>query len=178
MKIFWRILLALLVLFLLLGLLTSKHHTIVRETLIDAPQNMVHDQIYDLKKWDTWSPWEQSDATIKKTYGPTTAGKGSYYTWDSKHSGKGKLTITGASSDSINTEVIFDGMGIAKSNYSFFKQDNNTKVVWSFIYDTAFPWNAVNWIMGGDKSVGKDFEKGLASLKQVCEQLKLNAEKK
>ena len=178
MKIFIRILIGLILLFLLLGLLTPKHHLIVRETVIDAPQDLIHDQIYDLKKWDTWSPWEQSDATIKKTYGPTSEGKGSFYTWDSKHSGKGKLTITGTSSDSINTEVIFEGMGKAKSKYVFIKQELYTKVIWSFDYTTPFPWNAVNWVMGGDKSVGKEFEKGLASLKDVCEQLKLKSEKK
>jgi effector-binding domain-containing protein len=178
MKLFFRVLIGLILLFLLLGLLTPKQHLIVREIVIDAPQELVRDQVNDLKKWDTWSPWEQADASLKKTYGPATEGNGAYYTWESKHSGKGKLTITGTSADSINTEVIFEGMGKAKSKYAFTKQELYTKVVWSFDYNTPFPWNAVNWVMGGDKSVGKEFEKGLASLKQVCEQLKLSSEKK
>jgi len=171
MKIIWRILLGLIVIFLLIALLAPKHHFITRETVINAPKELIYDQINDLKKWDTWSPWEQSDATIKKTYGPETEGKGSYYKWDSKHSGQGKVTITSASADSINTEVEFVGMGTSKSTYALSTEDKNTKVSWNFSFDTPFPWNAVNWIMMGDKSVGKEFEKGLASLKKVCEDL-------
>ncbi len=178
MKIFWRVLFGLIILFLILGFLTPKHHFIKREAVIDAPKELIHDQINELKKWDTWSPWEQEDPSIKKTYGPSTSGSGSYYSWDSKHSGKGKMTIIKSTPDSINTEVVFVGMGTAKSTYSFTKQDLYTNVVWNFNYDTPFPWNVVNWIMGGDKSVGKQFEKGLASLKQVCEQLKTTSEKK
>ncbi len=171
MKIIWRLLLGLIIIFLLIALLAPKHHFIVRETVINASKDIVYDQINDLKKWDTWSPWEQMDATIKKTFGPSSEGNGSYYTWDSKHSGKGKMTITGTSADTINTAIEFVGMGTAKSAYTFSKQDNNTKVSWNFSFDTPFPWNAVNWIMRGDNSVGKDFDKGLASLKKVCEEL-------
>lgn len=177
MKIFWRILLAIIILFGVLILLTPKHHSIVREIVINAPQVLIHDQINDLERWNTWSPWEQTDPTIKKKFGIPTSGRGASYTWESKKSGSGKLTITNSTPDTIATSIEFEGMGTAKSKYAFAKEDKNIKVSWSFIYDTPIPWNAVAWIMGGEKSVGKDFERGLASLKQVCEQLKTTAER-
>ena len=178
MKIVLRILIVIILLFLLIGVLTPKHHSVSREIVIAAPIDVIHSQINDLKKWDTWSPWEQSDPTITKTYGPKTEGTGAYYTWKSENSGNGKLTIAKSSPDTIWTDVEFEGMGTSKSAYAFAKEDANTKVTWSFSYDTPFPWNALTWIMGYNKSMGKEFDKGLTSLKKVCEEVNLTADKK
>lgn len=175
MKIVLRILIVIVLLFLLIGVLTPKHHSVSREIVIAAPSDIIHAQVNDLKKWDTWSPWEESDATITKTFGSVTEGTGANYTWKSKHSGNGKLTITKSTPDTIWTKVDFEGMGSSNSAYAFAKEDNNTKVTWSFSYDTPFPWNALSWIMGYDKSMTKEFDKGLASLKKVSEQLAATA---
>ena len=48
-------------------------------------------------------------------------------------------------------------------------EGDGTKVSWSFYGKTPFPLNAMNLFMNMDRMIGKDFEKGLALLKNICE---------
>ncbi len=171
MKIALRILGAFLILFLILALFTPKHHDVERSALIMSPSEIVFDQINDLNKWAAWSPWDKMDPEMKKTFGTSTIGAGSYYTWEGKKAGSGKLTITSSTPETIKTKVEFGGMGSADGIYSFKTENGGTNLSWRFIYDTPFPWNAFTFLMGGDKSVAKDFETGLANLKSICEKL-------
>ena len=44
-----------------------------------------------------------------------------------------------------------------------------TKVIWGFSGKNKFPMSIVMLFMNMDKAVGKDFEEGLASLKEILE---------
>ena len=46
---------------------------------------------------------------------------------------------------------------------------NKTKVVWGFSGKNKFPMSIFMLFMNMDKTVGKDFEEGLDSLKQILE---------
>jgi len=53
-----------------------------REALIKAPPDKVFPFINDFRQWSSWSPYENKDPAMKRTYGSTTAGKGAVYEWD------------------------------------------------------------------------------------------------
>jgi hypothetical protein len=55
------------------------------------------------------------------------------------------------------------------AEFTFSPQNDNTLVIWSMFGDKNFMFKAVHMLMNMDKMVGRDFEKGLAQMKQVVE---------
>jgi len=66
-----------------------------RSAIIPAPAAVVFDQINDLHKWQTWSPWAKLDPMCKITFDGPVAGKDASFTWDGNDKvGAGRMTIT------------------------------------------------------------------------------------
>ena len=166
-----KILGVLVLLLLLVGLFAPKHHIVERSVIINAPSGIIHDQINNFEKWPAWSPWDKMDPGMKKEFGATKVGKGAFYTWNGEKLGKGKLTITSSTTDTIKTTIEFGGMGTSEGIYSLKPEAGGINLGWKLIYDTPFPFNAFSFLMNYDKDIGKDFEVGLASLKTICEKL-------
>lgn len=131
----------------------------------------------DFRAWDKWSPWHEIDTAMVKTYSEVQGEVGSYYTWDSQNpdAGKGKVTITNMSANEfIENKLEFDGMGVSTAKYLFEPVEGGTKVTWTLEgKGEGMPWfwkipsKYFNLMM--DKMIGKDYEKGLAKLKEISE---------
>ena len=52
-----------------------------RSTTIDAPPERVHGLIDDFHEWRQWSPWEDVDPDLQRTYTGPDAGVGAHYAW-------------------------------------------------------------------------------------------------
>ena len=58
-------------------------YTVTRTTTINAPAERVHALVNDFHEWPQWSPWEDLDPQMRRTYSgrmpgsaPTTPGRG------------------------------------------------------------------------------------------------------
>jgi hypothetical protein len=144
-----------------------------RSTTVQADPARVHDLIDDFHRWTAWSPWEDLDPNLSRTYTGPTAGVGAHYAWrGNRKAGEGSMEITGSSPERIEIEL------------AFLKPMRNTNQV-EFVLTPAGSGTDVTWRMSGqvegvmmslfskvmpmDRLVGKDFEKGLARLKAVAE---------
>ncbi|MDB5103788.1 MAG: hypothetical protein JWP91_1477 [Fibrobacteres bacterium] len=171
MKILKNIVLALVVLIAVLalvGLLLPKESKIQRSMVINAPAEVIFDQVNDLKKNEAWSPWK--DPTMKLTYGPVTEGKGAVSMWTSKNMGNGSMTIEeSVPATSINIGLDFGSMGKSQALWSFQPENGGIKVT-EVMASNAGMNPAKRWMsLFSDRMVGPYFERGLASLKQVSE---------
>ncbi|PVG81410.1 transcriptional regulator [Nocardioides gansuensis] len=147
-----------------------------RSTTIAADPAVVHALIEDFRAWRKWSPWEDLDPDLKRTYSGPERGVGSRYEWSgNKKAGQGSMEI-------VESDPPGSGPGRVVIDLEFlkpFKARNTTR------YDLK-PTGAgtdVTWTMSGernvlmavagalffDKAIGKDFEKGLARLKAAAE---------
>jgi len=171
MKILKRIIIGLAVLFALLmaiGLLLPSAYKVERSVTIQAPVELVFDQVNDLRKNEAWSPWK--DPTMVVKYSEPSAGKGASSSWTSKDMGNGTQTIEESVPNStIDIHLDFGGMGTAKAKWLFSQEGEAVKVTQQMYGDQGM--NPVKRYMNlmMDKMVGPYFEKGLASLKQVSE---------
>jgi effector-binding domain-containing protein len=131
----------------------------------------------DFREWDKWLPWHKLDTTMAKTYSEEQGVEGSWYTWNSQNpeAGKGKVTILKlVENEYIENEMAFDGMGTTIATFTFEPAEGGTKVLWALDGNgKGMPWY---WLIPSkyfnlmmDRMVGKDFEKGLAKMKEVCE---------
>jgi hypothetical protein len=143
-----------------------------RGTSIDADPARVHALVDDFHEWQKWSPWEEVDPNLERTYTGAEKGVGAKYSWKgNRKAGQGSMEITESAPERIDIALTF---------LKPFKGDNDV----SFAMVPAGGGTEVTWTMSGeqkglaalfgrfvsmDKLVGKDFEKGLAQLKTAAE---------
>ncbi|MFI5164164.1 MAG: SRPBCC family protein [Bacteroidia bacterium] len=161
------------------GFLSPSYVHVERSLVINAPPQIVFEQINNLKNWKKWSPWYKKDTAMKMEYNGIEAGAGASYKWSSKNKnvGNGEMTITSSSRDTISTAMNFMENGIATAKFSLTKAGNGTKVTWTMESDMGM--NPIGRIFGlfMDKMVGPDFENGLTNLNQVAKAIPVGPKK-
>src|SRR6476646_6889549 len=69
-----------------------------RATSIKAPADRIFPLINDFRQWRSWSPYENKDPAMKRTYDGADSGKGEVYAWDGNNNvGSGRMEILEAS---------------------------------------------------------------------------------
>lgn len=164
------IILALVVLFLIVGVILPAEYRVERSITIDAPMETVFDQVNDLEKNRNWSPWEENDPTAQFSYGPVVVGVGAYYDWQGEKVGAGRLTITAVEPNrQIDTALDFGDHGTAVGIWSFAETGDGVKVSWSVVGDHGNNLIARYFGLIAKGVIGENFERGLANLKRVSE---------
>jgi hypothetical protein len=146
---------------------------IVRSARISAPAPAIFAQVNDFHRWEAWSPWEKRDSAMKKSFEGPGAGAGAVYSWaGNSEVGEGRMTLTESRpAELIRIQLDFLKPFAATNTTEFtFKQDGTlTDVTWSMSGRKDFMSKAFCMFMDMDKTVGADFEKGLAQMKAVTE---------
>lgn len=57
----------------------SDTYTVQRSTTIDAAPDAVYAQIIDFRQWAAWSPWDDTDPSMNKTFSGADSGVGAKY---------------------------------------------------------------------------------------------------
>ena len=70
-------------------------YTVQRSATISAPADRVYAHIVDFHNWAGWSPWEELDPDMQRTFSGTDAGVGAKYAWSGNRKvGQGGMEIT------------------------------------------------------------------------------------
>lgn len=141
---------------------------------MNAPAEVVYQQVNELKNWPTWMPWVERDPNMQFSYTEISSGEGAHYAWTSEADdvGNGALTIVESNApSSIKTKIEFDGQSPAYGFWNFEAGEDGTKVTWGMEGDMG--WTPIGKIFGLmiDGMVGPDFEKGLNNLKNISEEI-------
>ncbi len=146
---------------------------VTRSTTIQADPARVHDLIDDFHHWTTWSPWEDLDPNLSRTYTGPTSGVGAHYAWrGNRKAGEGSMEITGSGPERIEIELAFlkPMRNTQQVEFVLTPVGGGTDVTWRMAgQHEGLVMNLFSKVMPMDKLVGKDFEKGLARLKAVAE---------
>jgi uncharacterized protein YndB with AHSA1/START domain len=129
--------------------------------------------INDFHQWGTWSPWENKDPAMKRTFGGAESGTGAVYAWDgNKNVGSGRMEILDASRPSkivIKLDFFKPFEGHNTAEFTMLPQGDATSVNWVMHGPAPFMSKVMQVFMNIDKMIGKDFEVGLANLKRLTE---------
>jgi len=145
---------------------------IQRSVVINAPLEVIQAQLVDFHKWETWSPWEKMDPNQKRTYSGPASGVGAEYAWSGNDEvGQGKMIIKNVQPNQVTIELAFLAPMEATNMVvlDLAPQGEATSLTWSMTGQNGFGGKAFSLVMNMDEMVGKDFEKGLATLKSVSE---------
>ena len=164
---------AIVVVFIIIVQMQPSEVRVSRDGVVGAPASAVFPHVNDLRKWQAWSPWDEKDPNMNKTYEGPDAGEGASYSWSgNKDVGKGKMTMEESQpNDRILIRLDFlEPMNITNhSEFTFTPEGDGTRVTWTLTGDNNFMGKLFGMFMNMDKMIGGDFEKGLASLKRVVE---------
>ena len=148
-----------------------------RSTTIKAPPQKIFDAINDFYRWTEWSPWENIDPQLKRTYSGAASGVGAVYDWTGTgKAGTGRMEITGAAAPSkIVIKLDFLKPMEAHNTAEFTidpqaeGQENAVRVTWAMFGPALFIGKLMTVFISMDRMVGRSFEQGLANLKRISE---------
>ncbi|MDX1906716.1 MAG: SRPBCC family protein [Bacteroidia bacterium] len=168
------VVLSLVAILAVLVLIAPKEVMVERSTLIDAPHAAVFDQMRHFAHFQQWSPWSALDPDMKFSISGTDGAVGARYAWEGNDQvGKGEMTMTSITPERIDIDLHFIAPFETndKTYYELAADGDQTKVTWAMTSHMPVPMNVMSLLMNMDEMIGKDFEKGLATLKDRCESL-------
>jgi uncharacterized protein YndB with AHSA1/START domain len=139
-------------------------YTVERSATIAAPPHRVYEQVADFHNWTNWSPWEDVDPQLQRSYSGADAGTGAVYEWSgNRQAGVGRMEITNAE-DPSDVEITLDFLKPFKAHnqvtFAIRPQGEGSQVTWSMIGRKSLALKIFGIFRSMDSLVGKDFEKG------------------
>ena len=143
-----------------------------RQIAIAAPPTAIYANLDDFHRWAAWSPWEKIEPSMKKTYSGPASGTGAKYAWEGKQVGSGNMAVTESKPNEhiqIRLEFTKPFAAVNTTVFQLEPRAADTKVSWVMTGQNNFVSKIMCVFASMDSMIGKDFEAGLSSLKQVSE---------
>ena len=165
---------AVIALILVVAALKPADYSVSRSIVIAATPEKIDPLFNDFHNFASWSPWQSLDPNMTVGYSGAASGPGAMYTWDgNSKAGKGSMIIL--SSSKFQTKVAvnfvkpFANSFIATYDLTPQPDNGGTRVTWTMTGKENYMSKVMTVFVSMDKMVGGDFERGLASMKQVAE---------
>ncbi len=111
----------------------SDYH--IEETLlIDAPKEVVFDEVNDFKNWEDWSPWTSETDKAIINYTEKTKGEGAEFSWKNDQTNHGNIkTLQAIPYSSLDMQTEFElqfGETNSDMYWNFDETEDSTKITW------------------------------------------------
>jgi uncharacterized protein YndB with AHSA1/START domain len=160
---------------IVLILAATKPDTLMVQRAIGvrAPAEKIFPLINDFHRWKAWSPYENKDPAMKRSYRGAAGGKGAVYGWEgNKNVGSGRMEILDTSAPSkivIKLDFFTPFEGHNTAEFTLLPQRDGTNVTWLMHGPASFMSRVMQVFINLDHMIGKDFEIGLVNLKNLSE---------
>ena len=151
----------------------SDSYVVERSVDIDAPAAAIYPHLVGFREWTAWSPWEDLDPNLFRTYSGAASGVGAVYEWSgNRKAGQGRMEIEAASAPTalaVQLDFVKPFKSSSTASFALTPTDSGTRVTWSMVGRKTLMTKFMGVFMSMDKMIGPDFEKGLARLKALVE---------
>jgi uncharacterized protein YndB with AHSA1/START domain len=158
---------------LILAAAKPNTFSVQRGAAMKAPPEKIFSLINDFHQWGNWSPWENRDPAMTRSFSGAQSGGGAAYAWEgNKNVGSGRMEILDASAPSkitIKLDFLKPFEAHNTAEFTMLPQGDVTNVTWVMHGPAPFMSKMMQVFMNIDKLIGKDFEIGLANLKGLTE---------
>jgi uncharacterized protein YndB with AHSA1/START domain len=162
---------------LVLAATKPNSFSVQRTTTVKAPPEKIFSLVNDFHQWRTWSPWEDKDPAMNRSYSGAAVGKGAVYAWEgNKNVGSGRMEIIDASQPSkivIKLDFFKPFEAHNTAEFTMLPQGDasnvTTNINWRMHGPAPFMSKVMQVFMNIDNMIGKDFEIGLANLRRATE---------
>ena len=163
------------IVYLIAGFMGPHGFSFKRSIVINAPRAVIYQKLTDYSNMTKWSPWEKYDSTMTTEIFGTQGQIGAGYKWKGNDMvGEGQMTTVGLKeNEKVTIQLTFLKPIKSTPMSEWLLEDAGegmTKATWSFDQtDIPFVFRPLMLFMNMDKTVGADYERGLANLKKLCE---------
>ncbi|MDJ0690010.1 MAG: SRPBCC family protein [Xenococcaceae cyanobacterium MO_188.B32] len=170
------VLASLLVVIVIVGLLLPSKVHVERKITINTQPQTIYPLIANFEEWDKWSPWAKIDPEAEFTIIGSGLGQKMLWSSEDPRVGKGSQEIMALDAPKqIKTHLDFGEQGMADASFALISENDETEVTWSLDTDMRKgvplymkPFSAyLGFFM--DSMIGKDYERGLANLRDKVE---------
>jgi hypothetical protein len=171
-----KILLGLVVALLaLVGFIASRPSTftVQRSITMKSKPEYVFPFVNSFYRWADWSPWNDLDPAMKRTYDGPVLGVGAVYAWSGNDKvGEGRMTLEESRKDEfvrVKLEFIKPFTSTHTTTFTLKPAPEGVAVTWAMEGHHDFMGKAASLFMDMDAMIGKDFDQGLAKLRELGE---------
>ena len=147
--------------------------SVQRGATMKASPEKIFSLINDFHQWGKWSPWENRDPAMTRSFSGAESGQGAVYAWEGNNNvGSGRMEILDASTPSkiiIKLDFLKPFEAHNTAEFTMLPQGDATGVNWVMHGPAPFMSKMMQVFMNMDRMIGKDFEAGLANLKGLAE---------
>ncbi|WP_240917721.1 SRPBCC family protein [Phycicoccus sp. HDW14] len=95
-------------------------YTVSRSTTVAAAPEAVRALLRDFRQWPRWSPWEDLDPAMRRTYSGAEAGVGARYAWaGNRRAGRGTMEVVGDAPHEVDVALSFEKPFPSRSRVEF-----------------------------------------------------------
>jgi Polyketide cyclase / dehydrase and lipid transport len=149
-------------------------YTVTRSATINAAPERLYQQLVDFHRWTSWSPWEDIDPGMTRTYSGADSGVGAVYAWSgNRKAGQGRMEIVETTVPSlVRVDLVFEKPFKARNDTAFTIEPApiGSQVTWTMTGRKTIATKVMGLFKSMDAMIGPDFEKGLARLKAGTEE--------
>lgn len=168
------LILALIVLYLVLGLIGPSGYKITRSIKIGAQIEDVFDQTSLYKNWSAWSPWAKLDVNAKYNIENDNQEPGAAMSWvgDPESVGTGGMVTSEVEQ---NKKFYYDLTFVvpwemtSHGGFNYTQEGDSVLLEWFDSGDFEFMARPMMLFMDLEAELGPEFEKGLLDIKRICE---------
>lgn len=165
---------ALVVIYCIMGLFGPSDYKVERTKEINAPIEVVFEQVSKFNNWDGWSPWKEKDSTASYTIAGEDGMVGTKYEWtgNPEITGKGSMTVTEME---LNKKFGYDleftepWQMKSKGHFELSTTGESTTISWVDAGDIPFMQRPMMLFMDLDEMMGPDFERGLFKIDSLSQ---------
>lgn len=172
LKVIGIVIAVLVVAVVVLGLIAPNEYSFKRSTVINAPADVIYNNVRLYSNFDKWEPWSKYDEGKNVvTFEGTDGTVGAKRNWKGEKTGTGSMVITDLQENKSVTWDLFFGpfKDPNKVTVNISPTDGGQQVEWQIDGKSPFPFNAMGLFYSMEKAMGKDFEEGLKNLKTLSE---------
>ena len=148
---------------------------VVKSKVMNAPAEVIYDNVKDYKSWAAWGPWIDQDENIDISYAEKTEGEGASYSWKSEEMGDGSMqTVKVIPNKEIDQKITFNTpVGDSESDvywrFEPSEEPGKTKVTWGMKGELTLIEKIKRAYKNEDITVGlpEMFQTGLKNLDEI-----------
>lgn len=146
-------------------------YEVSRSAVLPCDIGRVHALLDDFHEWPSWSPWEELDPDMSRTYSGAESGVGARYAWSgNKRAGAGAMEITESTPEHIEVALEFLKPFKSRSTVIFDLATvaDGTQLRWTHTGSVSGVMGLMTKFYSMEKAIAPDMEKGLAKLATVA----------
>ncbi|MCB9359789.1 MAG: GyrI-like domain-containing protein [Flavobacteriales bacterium] len=168
------VIIALIVIYMVLGLVGPSNYKITRSIKIAAPIDVVFNQTSIYTNWDAWSPWAKLDANAKYSIENDNQEVGAAMSWvgDPESVGTGGMVTSEIEKNKkfyYDLTFVSPWEMVSHGGFNYTQDGDSILLEWFDSGEFEFMTRPMMLFMDLEAELAPDFEKGLANIKKICE---------